>query len=60
MDQHFIGIQEMAKKLNVPTSWLYSRTRNKEIPFYRVGKYCKFDESEVMAWIKKQNEDERK
>ena len=55
MNQKFIGIKEMAKKLDVPVSGLYSRTRTKEIPFYRVGKYCKFNESEVMNWVKGQN-----
>jgi excisionase family DNA binding protein len=56
MNDNLIGIKEMAKKLDVPVSWLYSRTRTKEIPFYRIGKYCKFNESEVMDWVKGQNE----
>ncbi len=32
MDKNLIGINEMAKKLDVPVSWLYSRTRTNEIP----------------------------
>jgi len=56
MNQNLIGINEMAKKLDVPVSWLYSRTRTNEIPCVRVGKYVKFDESEVWDWVKKQNE----
>ncbi len=56
MNQNLIGINEMAKKLDVPVSWLYSRTRTKEIPHYKVGKYVKFDESKVWEWIKEQNE----
>ena len=58
MDQKVIGISEMAKKLDVPVSWLYSRTRTNSIPHYKVGKYVKFDESKVWNWIKKQNEAE--
>ena len=52
MNQNLIGINEMAKKLDVPVSWLYSRTRTGEIPFYKLGKYVRFDEEEVMDWIK--------
>jgi excisionase family DNA binding protein len=56
MDQNLVGIKTMAKKLDVPISWLYSRTRINEIPHYKVGKYVKFDESEVMKWLKDQQE----
>jgi excisionase family DNA binding protein len=58
MDQNLIGINEMAKKLDVPVSWLYSRTRTKEIPHYKIGKYVRFNESEVWEWLEKQNETE--
>lgn len=58
MDQNLKGIKAMAEKLDVPASWLYSRTRTGEIPHYKVGKYVKFDESEVMEWIREQNEAE--
>ena len=58
MNQNLIGIKEMASKLDVPVSWLYSRTRSKDIPHYKVGKYVRFDESEIWEWLKKQNETE--
>jgi excisionase family DNA binding protein len=56
MNQILIGVEEMAKKLDVPVSWLYARTRTDEIPHLKVGKYVRFDESEVWEWLKKQNE----
>jgi excisionase family DNA binding protein len=56
MNQNLIGIHEMAEKLDVPVSWLYSRTRTNEIPHYKVGKYRKFDESEVFEWLKLQSD----
>jgi len=56
MNQILIGVEEMAKKLDVPVSWLYARTRTNEIPHLKVGKYVRFDESEVWEWLKKQNE----
>jgi excisionase family DNA binding protein len=58
MDQNLIGINEMANKLDVPVSWLYSRTRINDIPHYKVGKYVKFDSEKVMQWIQEQNESE--
>jgi excisionase family DNA binding protein len=54
MNQNLIGIKEMALKLDVPVSWLYSRTRTKEIPHLKIGKYVRFDEDEVIDWIKQQ------
>jgi excisionase family DNA binding protein len=58
MNQNFKDIDEMSKKMHVPKSWLYSRTRTNEIPHYKIGKYVRFDEDEVMEWLKKQNEAE--
>ena len=56
MNQILIGVEEMAKKLDVPVSWLYARTRTNEIPHLKVGKYVRFDESEVWEWLKQKNE----
>jgi len=55
MGQNLIDIQEMAQKINVPVSWLYSRTRTGEIPHFKIGKYVRFDPEKVMQWIEKQN-----
>ena len=51
-----VGINEMAKKLDVPVSWVYSRTRTNEIPHFKVGKYVKFDPEIVMMWVQEQSE----
>ena len=32
MESNLIGVEEMAKKLDVPVSWLYARTRTNDIP----------------------------
>ena len=58
MNQNLISINEMAKKLSVPISWIYQRTRTGEIPHYKIGKYVRFDEEMVWEWIKKQNASE--
>ena len=56
MNDNFIGIKEMAERLDVPVSWLYQRTRTNEIPHYKLGKYVKFSPKEIMEFIKSQNE----
>ena len=62
MAEHdFLTIIEMAERLKVPKSWLYSRTRETgpgSIPRVKVGKYIRFIESEVMEWLKRCNEKE--
>lgn len=50
-----LTIDEMAARLKVHPSWLYSRTRETgegAIPRIKIGKYIRFNESEVMTWIK--------
>ena len=56
-NQELLTLQEMAARLKVPLSWIYSRTRIKDsdFPVIRVGKYCRFEAGAVMAWIEKQN-----
>jgi len=49
-----LTIKEIAAKFKVPVSWFYSRTRETgegSIPRIKVGKYLRFNEAEVTAWI---------
>lgn len=56
-NQELLTLPEMAQRLKVPLSWLYSRTRSKDgdFPVIRVGKYCRFNPDAVMKWIDRQN-----
>ena len=57
--QNLKSVKEMADKLNVPKSWIYSRTRETgpdAMPRIKVGKYCRFVLEDVLAWLKSQNE----
>jgi excisionase family DNA binding protein len=52
-----ITIEEVAEILNVPVSWVYERTRRRSanrIPGFRLGKYWRFRETDVLAWIERQ------
>jgi len=58
-DISFLTVSELAEKLRVPKSWIYGQSRQTgpdSIPRIKVGKYCRFEESKVMDWLKKQNE----
>ena len=59
MAENLATIDEIADFLKVPKSWLYSRTRETgpdAIPRIKVGKYLRFREAEVMAWLDRQQE----
>ena len=60
MNQNLLTVNELAKKLRVPKSWIYSQTRqtdSKSIPRIRVGKYIRFLEKDVMDWLQRQQDD---
>jgi excisionase family DNA binding protein len=52
-----LTIKEVAELLRVSVSWVYGRTRRRSIdriPGLRIGKYWRFHESEVLAWVERQ------
>ena len=48
-----ITVQELAKKLKVPVSWVYQLTRlgQDAIPHVKMGKYVRFDWDEVVKFL---------
>ena len=50
--------QELAKRLKVPLSWIYEKSRNRgqyngaPLPCLRCGKYLRFDWNAVVAWMR--------
>jgi len=54
---HLLTVREVAELLQVPVSWVYGRMRKRSLecmPGYRLGKYWRFSEHEILAWIKRQ------
>ena len=49
-----ITVTELAKRLNVPVSWIYRRTRlgQEAIPHVKMGKYVRFDWEAVLRFYK--------
>ncbi len=52
-----LSVEEVAELLKVPRSWVYARTRQQgldRLPGFRLGKYWRFREAEVFAWLERQ------
>jgi excisionase family DNA binding protein len=53
-----LTVEEVAGLLKVPVSWVYERTRQRglnRLPGFRLGKYWRFREAEVFAWLERQH-----
>jgi len=52
-----LTVEEVAELLQVPQSWVYERTRcrsGNRIPGFRLGKYWRFRQADVLAWLDRQ------
>jgi excisionase family DNA binding protein len=57
IDGSLLTVEEVAALLKVPPSWIYEHTRRRtkgRIPGFRLGKYWRFREADVVAWIDRQ------
>lgn len=45
---------DVAELLAVPVSWVRDQTRQGRIPCVTLGRYRRYDESEIRAWLKEQ------
>jgi len=56
-DNRLLTVRDVAELLRVPVSWVYGRTRKRSLerlPGYRLGKYWRFREDEIHAWVRRQ------
>ena len=56
MDE-LLTVEELAQWLKVRPSWIYERTRRRDavrLPFIRLGKYLRFEETAVKAYLERQ------
>jgi excisionase family DNA binding protein len=52
-----LTVEEVAELLKVPVSWVYERTRKRgvdRIPGFRLGKYWRFRQADVLTWLERQ------
>jgi len=50
-----LTVEELARQLQVPRSWIYQHTRLGTIPCVRIGKYVRFDHQEVITFFRGKN-----
>ena len=53
-EDSLLTVNEVAEILKVPPSWVYEHTRERSrdrIPGFRIGKYWRFTEADVLAWL---------
>lgn len=51
--EDLLTIEEVAKILKVKPAWLYTAAQRGDVPRVKVGKFVRFRESELNAWIAK-------
>ena len=54
-DSQLLTVRDVAEMLQVPVSWVYGRMRKvcaDRIPGIRLGKYWRFSEEDVTAWLR--------
>lgn len=45
-------VRGLADYLKVEVSWVYRRVADKEIPYFKVGRYPRFRKSSIDSWLK--------
>jgi excisionase family DNA binding protein len=51
-----LTVDDLAELFRVPKSWVYERTRQRDIdplPFLKLGKYVRFEEEAVRVWLQR-------
>jgi excisionase family DNA binding protein len=46
-----LTVEEAAKYLRVPVSWIYQRTRSRQIPVRKLGGHVRIPRDEFFEWI---------
>jgi excisionase family DNA binding protein len=51
MSERLVDAAEIADRLGVPKSWVLESARSGAIPCVRLGRYVRFCEADVDAWL---------
>lgn len=55
-----LSIEEASEFLNLKVSWLRSAVFKDEIPYLKVGRLVRFDQSDLIKWIEVKKEESKK
>ena len=51
MTERLLDAEQVAELLNVPKGWPLEQARAGRIPHVRLGRYVRFRESAIVAWV---------
>lgn len=51
MSERLLEAKEIAELLGVPERWVREHTRSGAIPHIPLGRYVRYDEDDVAAWV---------
>jgi excisionase family DNA binding protein len=51
MSDKLLSADDVAELLSVPTSWVREHTRTGAIPHIQLGRYVRYTEADVRAWL---------
>ncbi len=51
MSEHLLTAEQVAELLSVPVSWVREHTRSGSIPHLELGRYKRYREEDVLAWL---------
>ena len=63
MSEQYLTVGELAQKLRVPKSWVYSQTRKTgagSLPRIKLGKYLRFEWELIQQWAQDQTESQKR
>ncbi len=46
-----INLRELSEYTGLSRSYLWKLTMSRQVPFYRVGKLCYFNDKEINQWL---------
>lgn len=47
-----LDAKAVARRLKVPTSWVFAQARAHRIPHHRLGHYVRFDPDDIDRWLR--------
>lgn len=55
-----LSIEEASEFLNLKVSWLRSAVFKDKIPYLKVGRLVRFDQSDLVKWIEEKKEESKR
>ncbi len=52
-----LTLDELCKWLKTEPVWVYRQTRERAIPFIKMGKYLRFERRRIEKWLKENSHD---